>query len=294
MRAALLVCLLLASVVQLSAQEPSTGTPAVSRISQQMKSPKWAERSKAFDEASEALASGKLGPNDTDRLKLRIIQLLVHENNGGLKEQDDEAKQASANANGASEADEGEGEEESDYYSGLIAFVAALNDERAIPALLGAANTGGIATRGVARFGKRAIEPTLVQVKSQNADLAEGALWVIRDMLEFRLVSDPESHVRIKDVLRSALRSPEFGVRVSAMGAIEYLDDREEFVSLLKEVSEHDPVKLAGQRPDDGGDNGEFYPARFDARRLLRKIANHEQARIDRGLPPSEYQPVKP
>ncbi len=190
--------------------------------------------------------------------------------------------------------EEGEGEEESDYYSVLIGFVANLNDERAIPALLGAANTGGSATRGVARFGKRALDPTLVQVKSANADLAEGALWVIRDMLEFRLVSDPESHLRIKDALRSALRSSEFGVRVSAMGAIEYLDDRDEFVPLLKEVAEHDPVKIAGQRPDDGGDNGEFYPARFDARRLLRKIANHEQPPIDRGLPPSEYQPVKP
>ena len=134
----------------------------------------------------------------------------------------------------------------------------------------------------------------ILVVESANADLAEGALWVIRDMLEFRLVGDPESHLRIKDALRAALRSSEFGVRVSAMGAIEYLDDREEFVPLLKEVAQNDPVKLAGQRPDDGGDNGEFYPARFDARRLLRKIANHEQPRIDRGLPPSEYQPVKP
>jgi hypothetical protein len=78
------------------------------------------------------------------------------------------------------------------------------------------------------------------------------------------------------------------------MGAIEYLDDREEFVPLLKDVAEHDPVKLAGQRPDDGGDNGEFYPGRFHARQLLRKIANHEYPPIDRGLSPSEYEPVKP
>jgi hypothetical protein len=63
---------------------------------------------------------------------------------------------------------------------------------------------------------------------------------------------------------------------------------------LLKKVAEHDPVRLVGQRPDDGGDNGEFYPARFDARQLLRKIANHEQSPIDRGLSPSEYEPVKP
>jgi hypothetical protein len=42
----------------------------------------------------------------------------------------------------------------------------------------------------------------------------------------------------------------------------------------MKEVGERDPIKLAGRRPDDGGDNGEFYPARFDARRLLRKIVS--------------------
>ena len=251
------------------------------------------EREKAFGEANELLGSDTTNPTDVDRLRLGIIRLLVRENQRELKKQDDKARKASP-SNGAGQVEEGGGEEESDYYSVLIGFVTDLNDERAIPALLGAANTGGMAERGVARFGRRALDPTLVQVKSANADLAEGALWVIRDMLEFGLVSDQESHLRIKDALRSALRSSEFGVRVSAMGAIEYLDDREELVPMLKEVAEHDPVKIAGQRPDDGGDHGEFYPARFDARRLLRKIANHEQPPTDRGLPQSEYQPVKP
>ena len=242
------------------------------------------EREKAFGEAGGLLRSDTTKSQDADRLQLAIIELLVRENRKDAK--------AKVGAKEAPRAD-GVGEEESDYYSGLIGFVADLNDPRAIPALLGAANTGGMATRGVARFGKRALDPTLIQAKSDNADLAEGAVWVIRDMLEYRLVTDPESVRRIKGTLRSALRSSEFGVRLSAMGAIEYLDDREEFVPLLKGVAEHDPVKLAGQRPDDGGDNGEFYPGRFDARRLLRKIANHEQPPIDRGLSPSEYEPVK-
>lgn len=290
MRATLLTCVLLASVLQLSAQQTGTTHPAVSSVLDRMNSASRTEREKAFGEAGELLGSDATSPPDVNRLHLGIIRLLLRENSESLKEQN-EVKEASP-ANG--EAGVVEDEEESDYYSVLVSFVADLNDERAIPALLGAANTGGIATRGVARFGKRALDPTLAQVRGANADLAEGALWVIRDMLEFRLVRDPESHLRIKDALRSALRSSQFGVRVSAMGAIEYLDDREEFVPLLKEVAERDPVKIAGQRPDDGGDNGEFYPARFDARRLLRKIANREQPPVDRGLPPSEYQPVKP
>jgi len=288
MRAALLTCVLLASVLQLSAQQNSTTRATVSGVLDGMDSASRAEREKAFGEAGELLEADTTSAKDADRLQLGIIQLLIRENREALKASE------LPSSNSASEEEQGQGEDESDYYSVLVGFVANLNDVRAVPALLGAANTGGIATRGIARFGKRALDPTLVQVGSANADLAEGALWVIRDMLEFRLVSDPESHLRIKDALRAALRSSEFGVRVSAMGAIEYLDDREEFVPLLKEVAQHDPVKLAGQRPDDGGDNGEFYPARFDARRLLRKIANHEQPRIDRGLPASEYQPVKP
>lgn len=290
MRAALLTCVLLASVLQLSAQQNSTTRATVSGVLDRMDNTSRAEREKAFGEAGELLQSDTTSAKDADRLQLGIIQLLIRENKEALKARE------SPSSNSASEAEqgEGEGEEESDYYSVLVGFVANLNDVRAIPALLGAANTGGIATRGIARFGKQALDPTLEQVGSANADLAEGALWVVRDMLEFHLVSDPESHLRIKNALRTALGSSEFGVRVSAMGAIEYLDDREEFVPLLKEVAQNDPVKLAGQRPDDGGDNGEFYPARFDARRLLRKIANHEQPHIDRGLPPSEYQPVKP
>jgi len=245
------------------------------------------EREKAFGEAGELLQSEATKSQDADRLQLAIIELLVRENRRDVRVK--VGAKESPLADGAVED-----EEESDYYSGLIGFVADLNDARAIPALLGAANTGGMATRGVARFGKRALDPTLIQVKSENADLAEGAVWVIRDMLEYRLVTDPESVRRIKAALRTALRSSEFGIRLSAMGAIEYLEDRGEFVPLLKDVAEHDPVKLAGQRPDDGGDNGEFYPGRFDARQLLRKIGNHEQPPIDRGLSPSEYEPVKP
>jgi hypothetical protein len=290
MRTALLTCVLLASVPQLSAQQNSTTRTTVSGVLDRMESASRAEREKAFGEAGELLGADTTSAKDAYRLQLGIIQLLIRENKEALKARE----LPSPNSASEEEQGEGEGEEGSDYYPVLVGFVANLNDVRAVPALLGAANTGGVATRGIARFGKRALDSTLVQVESADADLAEGALWVIRDMLEFRLVSDPESHLRIKGALRTALRSSEFGVRVSAMGAIEYLDDREEFVPLLKEVAQNDPVKLAGQRPDDGGDNGEFYPARFDARRLLRKIANHEQPRIERGLPASEYQPVRP
>ena len=116
----------------------------------------------------------------------------------------------------------------------------------------------------------------LSQAKSQDTVLAHGAVFVIREMLKMHTANDPNSQLRIKTALRSALGSPDFGVRDSAIYAIEYLDQREEFVPMLKDIGQNDPVKFAGQKPDDGGDNGEFYPVRQHARRLLAQIANHE------------------
>jgi len=125
--------------------------------------------------SSRLLGSAETSAKDADRLRLGIIHLLVHEDNGGLKEPDDVTAE---NYGG------GYGEGKSEYYAGLIEFVAELNDERAIPALLSAAGSAGIATRAVARFGKNALVPTLEQVKSGDSDSATGALHVILDMLD--------------------------------------------------------------------------------------------------------------
>ncbi len=283
MRVALFAWVLLA-VLQLSAQQTTGPHPTVSGVLQGMKSPKWGQRAEAFGEAVELLASSDTSPKDADQLRLGIIQLLVHEDNGGLKEPHDLP---------AENYGEGYGEDTAEYYAGLVEFVASFNDERAIPALLGAAGSGGMATRAVARFGKKALAPTLAQMKSEDPDSASGALSVIRDMLEFRLVGDLESHLQIKNALRLVLASPEYRVREDAMWTIEYLDDKQEFVPILKDIAERDPYKslynLGG-----GGSGEDQYPVRRAARLLLGKIANHEQPIVDKGLPPSEYPPVKP
>jgi hypothetical protein len=267
MRIILFISVLVTATGLAPAQQMAVVHPSVSSVLDRMSHPKWTERERAFEDATDLIASGKQTPADIDRLRLGVIQLLATENNDKVPA-----------------ADERDGEENSEYYASLIGFVANSGDERAIPSLLGATSTGGIAIRGVAQFGKKALGPTLEQVKSRDSKLASGAVFVIREMLQLGTVSDPDSHLQIKNALRFALASSEFVVRLSAIGAIECLDDREEFVPMLKEVAEHDPVKLAGQQPDDGGDNGEFYPARRDARRLLRKIANHESPVFDKGI----------
>jgi hypothetical protein len=255
------------------AQENSS-QPTVSSVLDRMRETNWSERSDAFDQASRLLESAETSPNDVDRLRLGIIELLIHENNGGLKEPD----------NVRAESDkEGYGEDKSEYYAGLISFVAGLNDERAIPALLGAAGSGGMATRAVARFGTKALDPTLSQLKSQNSDLASGALSVVMQMLKLHTINDPDSHLRIKDALKLALASQDHRTRSNAMYPIEYLDDREEFVPILQSIAAHDSYKSPYLRGSGGQLVGGDYMVRRHAQLLLRKIANHETPAFDRG-----------
>jgi len=231
------------------------------------------EREKAFGDAVELLQL-TTRTEDADRLRLGIIQLLDIEN------QDKTPARSEA-----------EGESHGEFHAGLIGYVGHMGDERAIPALLGAAGTGGMATRAVARFGKKALDPTLARITGKDADLASDALFVLRDMLEFRLISDAESLLRIKGALRLALGSPAWQVRDGAMAAIEYLEDRQEFVPMLKELADHDPFKIPSQ-PKGDGTVGDHYFVRQGAARLLLKIENHERPVVDSGLDPSEYQPV--
>ncbi|MBZ5682709.1 MAG: hypothetical protein LAO24_21660 [Acidobacteriia bacterium] len=258
-----------------TAQQSASVHQNVSRALQKLHSQTWADRSKAFEEAAALLAS-KQTPGDNDKLRVGLIQLLATENI--------QTKILANHHNADEDAEEKDTEEYSEYYANLIGAVADLKDERAVPSLLGAANTGGMATRGIARFGKKALNLVLEQASSRDPSLASGAVFVIREMLEMHTVTDPDSHQRMKNALRLALGSPDFGVRDSAIYAIEYLDDREEFVIVLNEVAEHDPFKLAGEKPDDSRDIGKLYPVRHHARSLLRKIAEHQPPVIDKGI----------
>lgn len=271
MRTITLQFVFLAVALLALAQQPTAVEPNVSAVLDRMKSAMWTERSNAFGEATDLMESGKASAGDVDRLRLGIMELLAHENNGGLKEADNVTSENYG---------EGYGEGKSGYYAGLIAFVAGLNDERAIPALLGAAGSGGMATRAVAQFGKKALDATLAEVKSQDAHQASCALFVIREMLRMHTLKDQDSHIRIKTSLRSALVSPDYRVRRNAMWPIEYLDDREEFVPILQDIAAHDPYKsphsIASQ------EEVNQYVVRRSAELLLRKIANHEAPVIDR------------
>jgi len=139
----------------------------------------------------------------------------------------------------------------------------------------------------VARFGTKALDPVLKQVRSPNGGLAKGALGVIMSMLELHTVNDAESLSRIKESLRFALSSPDWDVRVWAIMAVDHLKDREEFVPILTQIAAHDP-KLTPRDPR-FPNSVDFYPVRWDAHLLLEKIKNHEppgSVRMDAPLSP--------
>lgn len=263
------------------AQQARAVDPTTRQVLERMVNPKWKERRVALNDALTLLISTKQSANDADKLRLGVIQLLTLENKLNKTPTDAAERRLTKDedVDGPVDTTVPPGtwsEERSDYYADLIGAVANLNDERAIPVLLAAAHTGGMATQGVARFGKKALDPTLEQVKGPDSELAVGALFVILEMLNLRTVSDPDSHLRIKNALRTALVSPDPERRDSAVSAVEHLDDREEFVPILKELAERDPAKLSGQ-PQYDGSIGDIYFVRLSATRVLQSIAKHER-----------------
>ncbi len=281
MRVPILISALLAAATCCAvAQQANKFHIEVSQVQDRMTSSKWRERRAALDDAF-TLLSTKRSAADADKLRLGIIQLLDLEQRlakqpvdvAGRKLPDDEDVDEPADSTLSPGAWT---EERGDYFADLIGAVASLNDERAIPVLLNVSTTGGMATQGVARFGRIALAATLEHAKSLDRGRASGALFVIRDMLRLHTANDPDSLLRIKIALRAALASPAWNVRSSAIYAVESLDDRDEFVPILKELAEHDPFKLPGQ-PREDGSIGDHYFVRHSAKMVLESIAKKER-----------------
>ncbi len=272
MRATLLACTLLISVVQPSAQQTSTVHPTVSQILDGMKSEDFSERSKALDEANVLLASGKSTTEASDRVKLGIIRLLIAEN-ARINVPDGEVAKQAETASCGNGSDDCEGDE-SDYYPNLIATVAAFNDERAIPALAGALPYSSLATEALLRFGDKGLDAMLAQFKtSRNALLRASAMGMVIGLLSRR--DDPVSQSRLKELVQTSLADSKPVVRTHAVLEIDCLTNRQDFVPALEKIAKTDPFKLPG-KADDGGDGDEFYPVRADARRALRHIQNNQ------------------
>ena len=82
--------------------------------------------------------------------------------------------------------------------------------------------------------------------------------------------NDPTSRKQILELVRSAL-----AVRSHAIREIDCLDERQEFIPVLEKIATDDPEKFPRKAPD-GGVGNDFYPVRYDGRRVLRDIQNNK------------------
>jgi hypothetical protein len=231
-----------------------------------MQSASMATRHAAFDDLIQIVSDGKqlgpdpayapmlgvflrLHPDKTDSITLGLISLL---------KADDDAFVSTKTARGTYT------ENDTEHWARAIDIVSCLNDERTIPALVGAMTNGGGSCKGLLKYGQRALGPVRSKLRDPNPLVRSHAVSMATAIL--RLKDDFDSHAQTLDIIRAAIADPEFLVRSSAVSAIEGLADRARFVPALQEILEHDPFIVPGQTK---------YPLRMRGAKLLQEIANH-------------------
>ena len=207
----------------------------------------------------------KQHPEHVDSIKLGLIELLKADN---------------ADFQGEKTSPGTYKEIDMEHYADVVHVVSSLNDERAIPVLVDAMATGGMAQQAIFQYGDKALAPVLAQLKRQPDPNSVSDLLAQASALQmsFALLakrSDPNSQAEIRELILAYVKAPSGATRRIAVQEIDCLDDRQNFVPLLTEISKTDPQKLSG-KPLDGGDNNQFYPVRADARRVLRHIKSGE------------------
>ncbi len=245
---------------QRSASIDSRVTAALARMSDK----DMATRHAGFDDLIEVIAEGeKLGPDpeytsvlaiflarnpdQANRVKLGLINLL---------NADDGAFMDSKAAPGTYT------EDDTEHWAQAIDLVSCLNDERAIPALVGAMTAGGGSCKGLLSYGQKALGPVLSELSNPNPLVRSSAVSI--GIIILRMKNDAASHAQILSMIRTTLNDPEYLVRSSALSAIEDLNDRAQFARSLQEIGEHDPFIVPGETN---------YPLRTRARKLLQEIA---------------------
>jgi len=272
MRSGLVLLLVLATSLAVCAQQLASFDSKMSAALSGMKSANLTAKEKAFDEVMALISEEQhqapiMGqadafatffarhPDQAEPLKLGLIELLRSAN--GLF------------VSGKNAAPGIYTEDDTEHYARIVDAVSSLDDERAIPALVGAMTTGGMAQRGLVKYGDKALGPVLEQLKNPDALVRASALGLSVTLLERS--NDPKSRERAVEIIRQGLADSASVVRGHAVREIDCLDQRQEFVPILKRIAITDPEKILG-KASDGGDGDGFYPVRYDARQVLRDI----------------------
>jgi HEAT repeat protein len=210
-------------------------------------------RGKAYLFPSALKTLTELSPQDASQVEAGLISLLQQEN---------AAVRTFEHSNGTMS------EEQSDYYGDVIAAVTGLKTPSSIDALLGAVNTGGMATRTLAAFGRSALGPLLSTLDDPDPSKRSGVVTTLSEMMADgnREKLDPASRLEVERALLKASADKEVGVRLSAVDGLAYFPD-ESARSALKKLATSDPTVFPGE-----GEGGtDLYPVRNAAKRALAK-----------------------
>lgn len=149
-----------------------------------------------------------------------------------------------------------------DYYSDLLAQVAAWKDSRAMPILMDSRviTTGNIATRGVAAFGDTAVAPAIARYQASGNILERVSMLSVLDHIaENRAPLSVANAQNMRTTLLTAARDSDPLIRVGAVRGLAMF--RDNFArETLKTIAGHDPFKSGV---------GNFYPVRNEAARAL-------------------------
>jgi hypothetical protein len=279
MRFVLCLCSALILSMQVTAQESAPLDSKVNAIVDRMNGNDLHTREAAFndmmalvhegpkqttepDHAADLARFFKEHPEQADRTKLGLIQLLKADNADFQGENTPPGTYTGGDM---------------EHYAEVVHVVSSLKDERAIPVLVNAMATGGMAQQSIFQYGDKALAPVLEQLKSPDPLVQASALRMSFALLAKR--GDPAARAQIRELILSYVKAPSGASRRIAVQEIGCLDDRQNFVPLLQEIAKTDPQKLSNKPALDGGDADGFYPVRYDARRVLRDIQNKEGCR---------------
>lgn len=157
-------------------------------------------------------------------------------------------------------------EDYSDYYADVIGSVASLNDPSAIDALVGAIETGGMATTALGKLGAAAFDKVAALYASPSEGRREAAVMALSAMAEEELkAAAPNAALRgrIESVLLRALSDASPDVRMAAIDGATKLKTQA-LLAGVRRLAQQDRYEAF----EHGGDRGVF-PVREAAERAL-------------------------
>lgn len=215
-----------------------------------------------------------------DRIRIALITLLEDENNVSQNWWEDYKKTGGdlAYLNQKYKFGEGHGE----YIIELIDKVIALNDKRAINALIYNVHLGTKPLKAVVRFGRLAVEPLIKHFdKTKNptakSSMIEALGLIVKESKFDSIISDASQlnvisitqRKEIKDFLIKTLNDEDPYVRQAAIGSLKNLGDAD-VIPMLNRIKETDPYKI------NEGEKGEVYPIREAAGEAIRLLIRRE------------------